>query len=177
MRHRFAVLLGLLCLLPATARADRHKWDAAAGATASSGGSTLYGFHVSTAFTIKPKRLMLVADFNHLREGDEDLDRDIYLLGFRYQYGSTYESKVLPFAHVMLGEVHSQLGSARRTIDFAAVLGVGLDTLITDDGRLGLRLQVDALRTWADRDAKSFVRVTGGVVFRLDSHHEPGEKH
>jgi hypothetical protein len=182
MGPRRSFLVIALLLLPASARADRHNWEANASASRASG-SALWGGSLSLARTIPIKgshRLSAFGDFG--KHGGEHagsaLSQTAALFGLRYVPVRTlkkyplfagaeqpYRYRLQFFGQAAGGVVDTSSQGTHQ----AWLLGVGVDGLFSHYG--GVRAQVDKVWFSPDSGRKDFVRISIGVLYRFEHEH------
>jgi hypothetical protein len=159
-------------LIPAAAVADDHRADRFGGLSFGRG-SVLVGAHVADAITLPKlanKDLALIGDLSVHFGSSGALTRVAGLGGLRLTLARDGqpprdEPKLLPFAVVLLGAVHTNGPDANDTA-FAGGVGGGVDYLPrrgASRGAWGMRGQLDYLL----KGGEDFVRLSVGVVYRF----------
>lgn len=171
-----------LLLIPVGARADRHNWEAYAGASAATGGSLLWGGNLSIAgtlnddckgfFAIKDRCMSFFVVFSK-HAGPHDggsLTETSALVGprrvvyrtLKYSVNKGVHFRLQFFVQGLAGIVHTSSEGG----DWAAGAGAGVDALFSDYG--GVRAQVDRIWSGAEGDRDRFFRFSLGLIYRFE---------
>jgi hypothetical protein len=171
MRIQQPWLVLAVLLFPAAVHADDHRADRFGGFSRS-GGSSLFGVHVTDAVTLpnSPKYdLALLGDLSlHFgSHNGNDTARVTFLGGIRWTFApdATRQPKHLPFVQALLGGVYTHDGVADGT-EPAVGLGAGWDYVPARGGAReawALRAQLDYIISGGE----DFSRFSAGVVYRF----------
>jgi hypothetical protein len=185
MRTRQSLLVLALLLTPTAARADRHNWEASAGASLVSGRSKLWGGNLSGTWVVPRNRrwgfFLDVGKHAGPHEGSS-LSQFAFYGGPRRTFPLPLEHPKVPtsntFHHLQL--FAQGLGGRLKTIgvegsDWAAGLGAGVDALFSEFG--GVRVQVDHVWFWPEGGRRSFDRISLGLVYRFEDKPKDKPKH
>src|SRR5262245_34989849 len=184
MRIRYTCLvLGLLLLVPTSARADSHNADAYGGGSGGGGGSTLGGFIVAfgkTQLQDGRKKVLLGgaggASVQFGTHNDRQVTQVIWGVGPRFTIAPTGTRN---FFHTMvqLSGVYTNDGrdiqnGKEKPNDFAVVVGAAYDHALTGAHSSSTAVAGLALRAQADRvfnlgDREHVWRLSMGLIYRI----------
>ena len=170
---RSALVLAILsCTL--TAAADTHKIDGAA-AVSYANLSNVFGFQASFARTLGSegslRRWAIEGQFTGHFLGDDDSEIGAFL-GPRYSWGlaryrdaerDREESKRMLFVHALGGVTHRTDVFGVSGDDPALALGAGVDLMLGDSYRTGVRFSFDYVLARGD----NYPRASIGLVYRV----------
>jgi hypothetical protein len=180
IRRSWLVLVVLL-VAPAGARADDHRMDFAF-APSFKRGSSLFGVHGAITLTalsptvasqppdIARKNFSLVPlDFS-IHTGDDDQDNDerhiTFMGGVRYTFTWKEHQGGMPYMQILAGGIHSKINDV-GDLEPALAIGAGWETIFgrspTTEGKWGVRLQGD----YIVHDGQINPRLSAGVVWRI----------
>jgi hypothetical protein len=165
--RRYGWVLATSFLVPA-ARADSHKWEVHAGASAADL-SLVLGAHASVAVTLDDKyKWSIVGDLRqHWYEvGDNTAEEEEYsaMIGARRTY--RWGTRAMWFWQGVAGLTYTRR-DLEHAAEFALAPGVGVDLALDHNRRWMLRSQAD----WVIRDSPhskdAYGRYSAGVAWRF----------
>jgi len=167
MARKLSLLLGLLCLVSFSARAqESDKVELFGGYTYErfngSPNSNLNGWELSGQYKFNDW-LGGVADFDGHYGSPAGPSASVHTFLFGPQV--SWPARVSPFAHVLIGGAHFSAGGASDT-SFSTAIGAGIDTKIVG-GVYWRIIQGDYVMTRFFNSRQDNGRLSTGIVFRF----------
>jgi hypothetical protein len=165
---RLWIVVVVLLLMPATARAHDHTADFFGGVCYANA-SKLFGPHVSVAITIPTlleRDLSVVGDLATFigTHDEQELTRVTSMVGIRYTPTGMRLSKHLAAFHFLIGSVRD--GGLDSSTKWASSVGGSWEYLRNDKSAAGFAFRAQG--DYVISGGENFPRFSAGIVYRLD---------